>query len=76
MIGTSIGIAIVIIVLGTILIKSEIKYGKEQSKKKRMAAIREASSDREEKEKKELSARQKKRAEKFGNGEVSEGDVV
>ena len=73
MVGTLVGIAIVVIVLGTILIKSEIKYKQEQSKKKRMAAIREAQSDREEKE---LTVREKSRAKKFAKEENPEGNVV
>ena len=75
MIGTAIGIAIVIITFAVILIKSEIKYSKNQAKQKRMAAIRESSSDSEDKVE-TLTTRQKQRAEKFGDNEVSEGNVA
>ena len=62
-----VGIVILIVVLGAILIKSEIQYKKDQSKKERMASIREAKSDREETE---LTARQKKRAKKFAKENI------
>jgi len=58
-----IGIVTLIIVLSVILIRSELQYRKDQTKKRRMAAIRESHADSEDKK---ISARDKKRAEKFG----------
>jgi hypothetical protein len=66
----AIGLLILIIVFSTIVIKGEIQYRKDRKKKARMAAIRKAS---EEEGEKKLSARAKKRADKFVK---IEGNVV
>jgi len=72
MLSEIIGIVALIIILSAILFKSEKAYRKDQAKKRRLANMRKAKVDREDRE---LDVRGKKRAEKFANENISEGNV-